>query len=231
MAPSPVIQTKILLKQVRRRSRRIRSGFLPAHMRAQTFGVHFVLCPARGWNPRCAAKRRNSESAFQPFGQHRHCLPAVEVQPQPRVAQHHHQGVAAAPAHRERPEVHLALTTRRCLKPHHRLHRLHRLPPPHRADVVPHTVVTATNIAGHLTTDPDPTDPSRFIRGASGGSPRSAPTMPPSRRPAPDSVSATSSSPIRASAPRSPAVDFANIVETQDNVRKPTTCAVFDRHE
>ena len=84
------------------------------------------------------------ERALQPVGQHGHRLPAVETQPQqPGVAQHHHQGVPAAPGQGERREVHLALTPRRRLEPHH---RLDRLPRAYRADVVPHTAV-ATGVA------------------------------------------------------------------------------------
>ena len=56
-------------------------------------------------------------------------------------------------------------------------------------------------------------NPSRPIRGSSGGSPRSVSPTLPSRRPVADSASAASSSPIRAFAPRSLAVGFANIVE------------------
>ena len=86
---------------------------------------------------RNAAKPR--ERALQPGGQHRHRLPAVEAQPQQsRMAQHHDQGVPAAPGQGEGPEVHLALTPRRCLEPYHRLDHLARA---HRADVVPHTAV------------------------------------------------------------------------------------------
>ena len=59
-----------------------------------------------------------------------------------------------------------------------------------------------------------------------GGSPRSASTTPPSRRPVPGSASAASSSPIRASAPRSLAGGSTNIVG-----RKPAPahqqCAQF----
>ena len=73
--------------------------------------------------------------------------------------------------------------------------------------------VAPTTSAGRLTTGPGPTDPSRSTRGSSGDSPRSVSTTLPSRRPVPGSASATSSSPIRASAPRSLAVGFANIVE------------------
>ena len=69
------------------------------------------------------------------------------------------------------------------------------------------------SIAHPLTTGPGPTDPSRPIRGSSGGSPRSVSPTRPSRRPVAESASAASSSPIRAFAPRSLAVGFANIVE------------------
>ena len=84
------------------------------------------------------------ERALQPVGQHGHRLPAVATQPQqPGVAQHHHQGVPAAPGQGEGREVHLALTPRRRLEPHH---RLGRLPWTHRADLVPHPAV-ATGVA------------------------------------------------------------------------------------
>ena len=73
--------------------------------------------------------------------------------------------------------------------------------------------VAAARSASHLTTGPGPTDPSRPTRGSSGDSPRSVSTTLPSRRPVPSSVSATSLSPIRASAPRSLAVDVVNSVE------------------
>ena len=70
--------------------------------------------------------------------------------------------------------------------------------------------VTAARNARHRSTGSDPTDPSRPTRGSSGDSPRSVSTTRPSRRPVPGSASATSSSPIHASAPRSLAVGLAN---------------------
>ena len=81
------------------------------------------------------------ESRLQPAGQHRHRLPGVEAQPQqPGVAQHHHQGVPAAPRQGERREVNLALTPRRRLEPHHRLGQFAGA---NRPDVVPHAAVAA----------------------------------------------------------------------------------------
>ena len=73
--------------------------------------------------------------------------------------------------------------------------------------------MVAARSASHLTTGPGPTDPSRPTRGSSGDSPRSVSTTPPSRRPVPGRTSATSSSPIHASLPRSLVVDVVNIVE------------------
>ena len=135
--------------------------------------------------------------ALQPVGQHGHRLPAVETQPQqPGVAQHHHQGVPAAPGQGEGREVHLAVA----------------------------------RSASHLTTGPGPTDPPRPTRGSSGDSPRSVSTTPPSRRPVPGSTSATSSSPIHASVPRSLVVDVVNIVERRA-ARQPPRCAVFGCHK
>ena len=49
-------------------------------------------------------------------------------------------GMSSAPRQRERPEVHLALPTRRCLEAHRRRHRLSRTHAPH---VVPYPSVAA----------------------------------------------------------------------------------------
>ena len=67
------------------------------------------------------------EGALQAFHQDRHRLAGVEAQPQqPGVAEHDHQGMAAAPGKAERPEVHLALAPCRCLETNDRFNRLAR---------------------------------------------------------------------------------------------------------
>ena len=67
------------------------------------------------------------EGALQRFHQDRHGLPRVEVQPQqPGVAEDDHQGMAPAPGKRERPEVDLALPSRRRLEPDRRFSRAGR---------------------------------------------------------------------------------------------------------
>ena len=71
----------------------------------------------------------------------------------------------------------------------------------------------AVSNASRPTTGPGQTDPSPPTRGSSGDSPRSVSTALTSIRPVPGSALATSSSPVRTSAPWPHAVDVVNSVQ------------------
>ena len=72
--------------------------------------------------------------------------------------------------------------------------------------------------APRLPSDPDPTAPSRSTRGSSGDSPQTVATAPSLLHPVPDSASAASLSPIRASVLRSVPVGLANSVDRGTHV-------------